>query len=107
MGKFTKGFFLGSLMGAGMIWMSTTKKGRETKEQALKHGEKLYEIAKAKAMASESWDKLSKTKFAEIVGEAAGEYSKKVGLASNIKNISERLVNAKWGELKKESKKKK
>lgn len=94
-------------MGAGMIWMSTTKKGRETKEQAMAHGEKLYEIAKEKALASESWDKLSKTKFAEIVSEATEEYSKKVGLTANIRNITERLVNSKWGELKKEKKNKK
>ena len=29
MGKFKKGVFFGSLLGASMMWMSTTKKGKE------------------------------------------------------------------------------
>lgn len=107
MGKFSKGLFFGSIIGAGMIWLSTTKKGRETKAQALIHSEKLYEIAKEKALASESWDKLSKTKFAALVQTAAAEYSAKAGLAGNILKISERLAKAKWGELKKTNRQKK
>ncbi|MEK7644120.1 MAG: hypothetical protein AAB390_02350 [Patescibacteria group bacterium] len=107
MGKFNKGFFLGSVVGAGLIWLSTTKKGRETKARAIVHGEKLFEIAKEKALATESWGLLSKTKFAGIVSAAAAEYSQKNGLADNIRKITERLATAKWGELKKEKPNKK
>ena len=31
MGKFKKGFLFGGLLGAGIMWMSTTKKGREVR----------------------------------------------------------------------------
>ena len=37
MGTFKKGLFFGGLLGAGLMWLNTTKQGRELRENMLNY----------------------------------------------------------------------
>ena len=94
--------WLGSLLGAGLIWLNTTKKGQELRDQALGHAEQVYDRVKERLQGSETWDKLSRSRFGEVVSEVADEYSREHGLGENVKRIVVRVVNSQWGHLRKE-----
>ena len=101
MSKLKKGFVLGSLIGAGLLWLNTTKKGKVVRDQALTHAEDVYERVKDRVFASEAWDEMSRSRFGEIVSEVADEYTRERGLADNAKAIVVKIVNAQWGHLRK------
>ncbi len=42
MGSFKKGLFLGGLLGAGLVWLNTTVKGKQIREKILVHADALY-----------------------------------------------------------------
>ena len=106
MGKFKKGLFLGGLLGAGMVWMSTTKKGREMREKLLDHAATVYGQVKEKAMASDAWATMTKNKYVAMVQEAVDKYAVQSGLAESMKNLVVKLVSAQWKNLQGEAKKK-
>lgn len=101
MGKFKKGLFLGGLLGAGLVWMSTTKKGREVREKVLDYAAEVYSDVKDKVMASGGWDKMTKSKYIKLVRETVDTYAVKNGLARNVKNMVVKLVANQWGKMKK------
>ena len=105
MGRFKKGLFLGGLLGAGMVWMSTTKKGREMREKLLDHAANVYGQVKEKAMASDAWATMTKNKYVAMVQEAVDKYAVQSGLAESMKNFVVKLVSAQWKNLQGEGKK--
>ncbi len=100
-----RNLILGSLLGAGLLWLTTTKKGREVRGQALDHAAEVYERVKTRVQESPAWDKMSKSKFADVVNEVADEYSNERNVSDTIKRIVVRVVNSQWGNLAREKRK--
>lgn len=105
MGRFKKGLFLGGLLGAAFTWMSTTKKGRETREKLLDQAADIYEDVRAMVMETEAYDKLQKADYMKIVKERVGEYGKKHKLAAELQKMLVPLVASQWKNIKHEIKK--
>lgn len=102
MGKFKKGVFFGGLLGASMVWMSTTKKGKEVKEKLLDGAAEVYLDVKDKVAASGAYDKITKNEFVEMAREAVDKYAVKNGLAKKTKKMMTKLVSTQWANLQKE-----
>lgn len=102
MGKFKKGLFLGSLLGASMVWMGTTKKGKEVKEKLMDQAAEVYLDLKDKVMASDTYNKMTKSDFVEMARETVDKYAVQNGLADKTKKMMTKLVSTQWNNLQKE-----
>ena len=96
MGRFKKGAVIGGLLGAGLMWMFSTKKGKEVRQQMVEVATKLYPDVKKKVVASGGWKKVSKSKYTKIVQEVVDKYAVNNKLANNAKNMVVRLLNAQF-----------
>ena len=99
MGKFKKGLVIGGVLGAGLMWLNATVKGKEYRAKILAHLEPLYSelktsIMKLEGPTNEMWDAL--------VERAVEEYAAKKELAVDVKNNLVRELSKKWDELEKE-----
>jgi len=106
MGTFKKGLVLGGLLGAGLMWLSTTKKGREVKDQMLDHAADVYLKVKEKAVASGALKELGKNQYVVMVKEYVDKYAIENGLAENVKNMITKIVSSQWRNLQEELKNK-
>jgi len=106
MGKFKKGVFLGGLLGAGVMWLNTTKKGREVREQLLDSSAEVYAQVKNKLSESGALENMTKNKYIAMVGDVVDKYAIQTGMADNVKKMVTKLVNSQWKQVKKGSKKK-
>lgn len=101
MGNFKKGIFLGGLLGAGLMWLNATKKGKETRDKMLDYSADVYADVKEKVMASEGWDKMTKSKYYQLVEEAVNKYAVENDLVDSVRNMVEKVVKAQWKKGKK------
>jgi len=107
MGKFKKGLFLGGLFGAAMMWLNTTKKGKNVRKQLVDNAADVYDDLSEKIMASESWKNMTKTKYVKMAQEYVDKYAIENGLADSTKKMVKKLVVSQWGNLKGQAKSKK
>jgi len=105
MGKFKKGLCLGGLLGAGLVWLNTTKKGKELREVMLDKAADVYTDLKEKILSSDQYKKMTKNQYIKMVKKYIDKYAIDNGLAENIKNMVTKVVIAQWNNLKKELKK--
>ncbi|MFA5127935.1 MAG: hypothetical protein WC457_02960 [Patescibacteria group bacterium] len=99
MGKFNKGVVVGGILGAGLMWLNATVKGKEYRTKILAHLEPLYcelktSIMKLEGPTKEMWDAL--------VERAVEEYAAKKELAADVKNNLVRELSKKWDGLEEE-----
>ncbi|MCX6782093.1 MAG: YtxH domain-containing protein [Candidatus Magasanikbacteria bacterium] len=99
MGRFKKGLVLGGIVGAGLMWLNATVKGKEYRAKLIAHLEPLYNelkesIMKLEGPTREMWDAL--------VERAVEEYSAKKELAVDVKNNLIRELQKRWCKLEKE-----
>lgn len=99
MGKFKKGLFLGGLLGAGLMWLSTTKKGREVREQILDHAAKIYVKVKEQVLVSPQYENFTKNEYVQMVKEYVDKYAIQNGLADSVKNMIVKIVSLQWNNL--------
>lgn len=100
MGKFKAGLFLGGLLGAGLVWLNLTPKGRETRDQMLDHSAKIYAALKEKVQASDQYKDLSKNEYVKLVKEYVDKYAIENGLAEKVKNVIIKVVSAQYNTIK-------
>lgn len=105
MGKFNKGLVLGGLLGAGLMWLNATKKGKEVREQMIDYASEVYEEVKEKVLASEGWEKMTKSEYYKIVEKIVDKYAVENDLADTVRDMVTKIVNAQWGKITKEDKK--
>jgi len=105
MGKFKAGIFLGGLLGAGLMWLNVTKKGRELREQILDHAAKVYAAIKEKVKTSEQYKNLNKNEYVKLVKEYVDKYAIENGLAEKVKNIIVKVVSSQYGNIIEKAKK--
>ncbi len=100
MGKFKKGLCLGGLLGAGLVWLNTTQKGRDMREQMLDHAAEVYVGLKEKVLTSKELKNLNKNQYIKMVKESVNKYAVENGLAENVKNMVVKVVSAQYKNLK-------
>lgn len=105
MGRFKKGLLFGGLLGAGLTWMATTKKGREVRDQILDHGAQVYTDMAEKLKASGAMDKMTKSTFVKEVRSYVDKYAVDNGLADDVKEMVVKLVGSQWKRIQSELKK--
>lgn len=99
MGRFKSGLLFGGLLGAGLMWLSVTKKGKEVREQILDHAAVVYPKIKAQVLASDQYKKLNKNQYVKLVKEYVDKYAIENGLAESVKNMVVKVVSAQWRKL--------
>ncbi len=102
MGRFNKGLFFGGVLGAGLTWLSVTKKGREVREQILDHSVQVYIELKEKLRESDTWKNMTESEYALELKSILDRYVKKTGLAKEIRDIVERMVRVQWKYVRKQ-----
>ena len=102
MGRFKKGLVLGGIIGAAMMWLNATTKGKEYRAKIAAHLDPLYNelkesIKKLEGPTEEMWDAL--------VQRAVEEYASRKELAMDVKNNLVRELRKKWKKLEKDIRK--
>ena len=101
MGTFKKGFVVGGLLGAGMMWLNTTKKGKETRAQVLEVSHTIYNQIEKEVLASKQWKSLSKSEFVARVTELVDTYAVENGLGADLKKLVVKVVATQYPRIKK------
>jgi len=96
MGKFKHGLFLGGLLGAGLVWLNVTKKGKQVRDELMDSAANVYTDVKKKILASEGWDKMTKTKYYKFVEQTVNKYAVENDLLDSMRDMIERVVKAQW-----------
>lgn len=101
MGNFKRGIFLGSALGAALMWLNATPKGKEMRAKIMTHLDPLYNelkvsIKQLEGPTRDMWDAL--------VERAVEEYSTKKEMADDLKGVLVRKLKKKWNQLEKEIK---
>jgi gas vesicle protein len=104
MGKFKKGLCLGGFLGAGLMWLNATTKGKKVREQMLDHSADIFVDMKKKAMISKEWKNMTKSKYIKLVQSYVDKYAKKNGLANNVQKLVKKVLIAQWSNIKKDMK---
>lgn len=99
MGRFNKGLFLGGVIGAAMMWLNATPKGREMRAKISGHLEPLFSELKASLKQLEG---PTKEMYDALVERAVEEYADKKELAEDVKNLLIRQLKKRWSLIKKE-----
>lgn len=105
MGKFKKGLCLGGLLGAALMWLNTTQKGKQMRDEMLDHAAEIYVKLKDVVLASEQYKNLTKNEYVKMTQDLVNKYAIENGLADNVKKMVEKVVIAQWNNLKGELKK--
>lgn len=96
MGRFKKGLFLGGLLGAGLMWLNGTTRGREYRAKMIEHLTPLY------AQLKESVKKLegpTKEMYCALVERAVEEYAARKEMAEDMKVSLIKELKKKWDGL--------
>jgi hypothetical protein len=101
MGKFKKGTLLGSALGAGLMWMFTTKKGQEVRGKMLDHAAAVYSEVKKNAKGSKQWKNMTKQKYVKMVQKIVDEYAKNKKLSPATKKMIVKTVGSQWKQVQK------
>ena len=103
MGRFKKGLFLGGLLGASLMWLNVTPKGKEMRGKIAAHIDTLSNNLMASLKQLEG---PTKDMYDALVERAVEEYAAKVELAEEVKVMLIRELKKKWTKLEKDIKKK-
>lgn len=102
MGKIKKALFLGGIMGAGLAWLTSTKKGKEVRDSLLDESAALYEDVKQKILNSKLAKKISKSDYTKMVEEAVEKYSRGKKMISPLKALIVHMILSQWDMLREE-----
>ena len=102
MGRFKNGLFLGSLVGAALMWLNVTPKGREMREKLIGQANDLYFQLAASMKQLEG---PTKEMYDALVERAVEEYAVKKEMAVEMKNHLVRELKKRWKRLEREIKK--
>jgi len=100
MGNFKRGLFFGGLLGAGLVWLNATKKGKQTRDEMLDYAADVYDDVKARVQTSKKWKDMSKSKYYKMVEETVNKYAVENDLVDNMRDMVEKVVKAQWKNIK-------
>ncbi len=103
MGRFKKGLFLGGLMGAALMWLNATPKGKEMREKIAAHLEPLFNEL---TLSLKQLEGPTKEMYDALVERAVAEYAAKKELADDVRQQLVRQLRKRWSKLQHELKRK-
>lgn len=103
MGRFNKGLFLGGLLGAALMWLNATPKGKEMKEKLMAQANDLFGQLKESIKQLEG---PTKEMYDALVERAVEEYAAKKEMAMDMKSQLIKELKKRWNELEADIKKK-
>ncbi|MFH1292240.1 MAG: YtxH domain-containing protein [bacterium] len=101
MGKFKKGLVLGGALGALLMWLNATPKGKEMREKLLSHADVLFKELKD---SLEQLDGPTREMYDALVERAVAEYAGKKEMAVDMKAKLIKELKKRWCKLEKELK---
>ena len=87
---------MGGLLGAGLIWLTSTKKGKEVREQILDYSHDVYEKLEKKLRESGVVGKISQSTFVKRAKEMVDEYSEQKNIPAVLKAVILQTVLSQW-----------
>ena len=99
MSRFKKGLFLGGLLGAAMMWLNATPKGRKMRDELLDHAALIYADITEKIRSSDAWRDMNKNKYIALVRDAVEMYAAKHGLTPEMKDKIVKLIVSQWKQV--------
>lgn len=105
MGRFKKGALFGGILGAALVWLNTSTKGKKYRNQLFDQAADVYRDVESRVRESDAFDSMTKNKYVSIVKDVVEKYAIENGLAENTKNMIVKLVSNQWSAIKKQKKK--
>lgn len=102
MGRFNKGLFFGGAIGAALMWLNATPKGKEMRAKVGVHLDPLYKELRSSLQQLEG---PTKEMYEALVERAVAEYADKKEIAEDYKDQLVRQLKKKWKDLEKDLKK--
>ena len=99
MGRFKKGLFLGGLLGASMMWLNVTPKGKELRSKISANLEPLFNELKTSLKQLEG---PTKDMYDALVERAVEEYAVKRELAEDVKVMLVKGLKKRWKDIQKD-----
>ena len=96
MGKFKKGLFFGGIIGAGITWLNSTKKGKQVRDEMLDHAADVYEKLLEDVKQTDKWKELSEHEYTQKVSEFVDRYAVDTGISDKAKKMVQTLVVDQW-----------
>jgi len=96
MGNFKRGLFFGGLLGAALMWLNVTPKGKEMRAKLMSEADYLFKELK------ESLKKLegpTREMYDALVERAVEEYAVKKEMAMDKKNMLMKELKKRWENL--------
>ncbi|MEK7624975.1 MAG: hypothetical protein AAB467_01340 [Patescibacteria group bacterium] len=101
MGRFKKGVFLGGLLGAALMWLNATPKGKEMRAKLSTHLEPLFNEL---VVSLKQLEGPTKEMYDALVERAVAEYAAKKELAEEVQSHLIRELKKRWTKLQREIK---
>ncbi len=99
MGRFNKGLLLGGAVGAALMWLNATPKGKELRAKIATHLDPLFQQLRQSISQLEG---PTKEMYNALVERAVAEYASKKELAEDVKSQLIRQLKKKWAEIEKD-----
>lgn len=99
MGRFKKGLFFGGLLGAALMWLNATPKGKEMRAKLAENLEPLYNELKQSLKQLEG---PTQEMYDALVDRAVEEYAAKKELAEEMKDVLIKELKKRWKRLEKD-----
>lgn len=99
MGRFNKGLFLGGLIGAGLVWLNMTPKGKEMRAKMAESLDPLFNELKNSLKQLEG---PTRDMYDALVERAVEEYASRKEMATEMKAMLVKELKKKWKEIEKE-----
>lgn len=77
-------FLLGGVVGAGLMWLLGTTKGKKTQAKMLDMTEELFVNMKKTVIASPTWKEFEQSQYGRLVTQVVKEYAKKHKLPKDM-----------------------
>ncbi len=102
MSKLKKALVVGSLVGAGLAWLTSTKKGKETRDKMLDVAADISVQVSKKFKKLEKQYHSSQKMYVKLVQDTVKEYFAKHPSLSLAQSIIVKMVEAQWDNIKEE-----
>lgn len=100
MSKLKKTLLFGGLVGAGLVWLTSTKKGKEVRDKMFDAAADIYVDVTKKLEKMEQKYRSSKDVYAKMVQESVDAYVKKHPGLTLAKDMIVKMVLSQWENVK-------
>lgn len=100
MSKLKKTLFVGGLLGAGLVWLTSSKKGKEMRDKMLDAAADIYVDVSKKLKKFGAKYNASKEDYMALVEESVDKYVKKHPMLAVAKDMIVKIVVSQWENMK-------